>query len=44
MIQAESIGEGENNANIEMDKIADWARDNKITSNEEKSKVILITI
>ena len=44
MIRAESIGEGENNANIEMDKIANWARDNKITSNEEKSKVILITI
>jgi hypothetical protein len=37
MIRAESIGEAENNANIEMDKIAKWARDNKINFNEEKS-------
>jgi retron-type reverse transcriptase len=36
MIRAESIGEVENNANIEMDKIASWARDNKIKFNEEK--------
>ena len=36
MIPAESIGEVENNANIEMDKIANWARDNKIKFNEEK--------
>jgi len=42
MIRAESIGEVENNANIEMDKIANWARD-KIKFNEEKSKVMLIT-
>jgi len=26
-----------------MDEIADWERDNKITFNEEKSKVILLT-
>jgi hypothetical protein len=41
MVSAESIGEAENNANIEMDKIAKWARDNKIK--EEKSKVMLLT-
>ena len=43
LIRAESIGEGENNANIEMDKIANWARDNKIKFNEEKSKIMLLT-
>jgi ribonuclease HI len=43
MLRAESIGEVENNANIEMDKIANWAKDNKITFNEEKSKVMLLT-
>jgi hypothetical protein len=43
MIQAESIGEVENNANIEMDKIARWATDNKIKFNEEKSKVMVLT-
>jgi hypothetical protein len=42
MIRAELIGETENNANIEMDKIAKWARDNKINFNEEKSKVMLL--
>jgi len=36
MIRAESIGEGEKDANIEMDKIANSARDNKIKFNEEK--------
>jgi hypothetical protein len=43
MVRAESIGEAENNANIEMEKIAKWARDNKINFNEEKSKVMLLT-
>ena len=43
MIRAESIGEAENNANIELNKIASWARDNKIKYNEEKSKVMLLT-
>jgi len=42
MIRAESIGEVENNANIEMDKIANWARDNEIKFNEEESKVMLL--
>ena len=43
MIRAESIGEVENNANIEMSKIASWAWDNKIKFNEDKSKVMLLT-
>jgi hypothetical protein len=41
MVRAESIGEAENNANIEMGKIAKWTRDNKINYKEEKSKVML---
>jgi hypothetical protein len=43
MVRAELIGEAENNANIEMDKIAKWAWDNQINFNEEKSKVMLLT-
>ena len=43
MIRDESIDEVQNNSNIEMDKIANWARDNKIKFNEEKSKVMLLT-
>jgi hypothetical protein len=34
LIRAESIGEAENIANIEMSKIANWASDNKIKFNE----------
>ena len=44
MVQVESIGEAENFANIELDKIAEWATDNKIKFNEEKSKLMLLTI
>jgi hypothetical protein len=43
MVEAESIGEAENFANIELNKIAEWAADNKIKFNERKSKVILMT-
>jgi len=43
MIRAESIGEGENNTNIEMDKIADLARDKKINFKQEISKLMLLT-
>ena len=42
MIRAESIGKVENYANIELTKIASWAR-NKITFNDGKSKVMLLT-
>jgi len=30
MIKAETVGEAENIANVEMDKISIWAKDNKI--------------
>jgi len=43
MIEAESIGDVENFVNIELNKIAEWAVDNKIRFNEEKSKVMLMT-
>ena len=43
MVETESIGEAENFANIELNKIAEWATDNKIKFNEEKSKVMLLT-
>jgi len=43
MIKAESIGEAENIANVELNKITEWTTDNKIRYNEEKSKVMLMT-
>jgi len=43
MVEAESIGEAENFANIELNKIAEWAADNKIQFNEGKSKVMLMS-
>jgi len=43
MIKAETVGEAENIANVKMDKILKWAKDNKIRFNEEKSKVMVMT-
>jgi len=43
MIKAETIGEAENIANVEMDKISTWAKGNKVRFDEEKSKVVLMT-
>ena len=43
MIKAETVGEAENIANVEMDKISTWTKDNKMRFNEEKSKVISMT-
>ena len=43
MIRADSIREAENIANVEMDKIATCAENNKTKFNEEKSKVMLMT-
>jgi len=43
MIRADSIREAENIANVEMDKIATWAQNNKTRYNEEKSKAMLMT-
>jgi len=38
MVEAESIGETENFANIELNKIAEWATENKIKFNEKNPK------
>jgi hypothetical protein len=43
MIRADNIREAENIANVEMDKIANLAKNNKTRFNEEKSKVMLMT-
>jgi hypothetical protein len=43
MIRADSISEAENIANVEMEKIAIWAENNKTKFNDEKSKVLLRT-
>ena len=37
------MGEAENIANVELNKITKWARDNKLRFNERKSKVMLLT-
>ena len=42
-VRAETVREAENYANIEIRKILNWAKDNKIVFNEQKSKVILVT-
>jgi len=43
MIKADSIREAENIANVELNKISVWAKDNKIRFNEQNSKVMLLT-
>jgi hypothetical protein len=43
MVRADSVGEAENIANVEMNKINNWAKENKLRFNEEKSKVMLLT-
>ena len=43
MVGAESVGEAENTANIVLNKICKWARDNKLRFNEDKSMVMLLT-
>jgi hypothetical protein len=40
---AESVREAENRTNIEIRKISNWAKENKITFNEQKSKVMVIS-
>jgi len=42
MVIADSVGEAENVANVELNKITKWARDNKLRFNERKSKVMLL--
>jgi len=43
MVEAQSIGEAKNFANIELNKIAEWAIENKIKFNERKSKIMLMS-
>jgi len=43
MTKAESIPEAENIMNAELNKISDWARENKLKFNEQKSQVMLMT-
>jgi hypothetical protein len=42
-VRAENVREAENFANIEVNKITKLAEDNKITFNEQKSKVMMVT-
>jgi len=42
-VKAETVREAENYANIEISKITKWAKDNKITFNEQKSKAMVVT-
>jgi hypothetical protein len=42
-IRGRTVTETENMANIELTKIAAWARDNKLCFNEQKSKTMLIS-
>jgi len=42
-VRAENVQEAENFANVEKRKITNWAKENKITFNEQKSKVMLVT-
>ena len=43
MIRAHGIREAENIVNIEMEKIATWAKNNKIRFNENKSEIMPMT-
>jgi hypothetical protein len=43
MIHSVSIREAENIANVEMSKMTEWAKGNKIGFNKLKSKVMLMT-
>jgi len=42
-VRAGNVQEAENFANIEINKITNWEKQNKITFNEQKSKVMLAT-
>jgi len=41
--RAKTVREAENFTNTEISKILNWAKDNKITFNEQKSKVMVVT-
>jgi RNase H-fold protein (predicted Holliday junction resolvase) len=42
-VRAKTVREAENFANIEISKISNWAKDNKITFNKQKSKAVVVT-
>ena len=42
-VRGENFQEAENFANIDIGQISNWAKENKITFNKQKSKVILVT-
>jgi hypothetical protein len=42
-VRAKTVREAENFANVEISKISNWAKDNKITFNEQKSKARMVT-
>ena len=42
-VRAESVIEAKNFANTEISRIKNWAKNNKITFNEQKSKVMVVT-
>ena len=42
-VKAESISEAGNITDIEMNKVLTWAKNNKLTFNEQKSKVMVIS-
>jgi len=43
ILRADSVGEAENLAKLELNRITKWARDNKLNFNERKTKVMLLT-
>jgi hypothetical protein len=43
LVKGSSQAEVENYANIEIQKVANWARNNKMSFNDQKSKVMIIT-
>ena len=42
-VRAENVQKAENFANMEINKITNWAKENRIIFNEQKSKVMLAT-
>jgi len=42
-VRAETVREAENHANVEIRKMSNWAKENKITFNEQKSKIMMIS-
>jgi hypothetical protein len=43
LTRGESVAEAENYMNLEMKKTLDWAQNNKLKFNENKSKVMLMS-